>query len=163
MEARRRGVLPGGREGVVLPSVLMLVAVLAVVGATSMTATLIDLKITNAYYRSVAAFHIAEAGLVHGRHELSDEDGDRDFPAILTPTTLFSGEGFHGGSYTVVAAPVSGASPPRLRLESSACYPAGDPCPQENAKAVVEALLEHHPAGVNPRDRVRLAAWRSLD
>lgn len=147
----------------VLPSVLMLVAVLTVVGAASMTSTLTDLKITGAYYRSVVVFHIAEAGLVHGRHELSDGDGDRDFAAVLTPTTLFSGVVFHGGSYTVVATPVSGTAPPRLRLESSACYPAGDPCPQENAKAVVEALLEHHPAGVSPQDRVRLAAWRSLD
>ena len=147
----------------VLPSVLMLVAVLTVVGAASMTATLTDLKIAAAYHRSVVVFHIAEAGLVHGRHEVSDEDGDRDFLAILTPTTLFGGVGFHGGSYTVVATPVAGAAPPRLRLKSSACYPAGDPYPQENAKAVVEALLEHHPAGANPQDRVRLAAWRSLD
>ena len=92
-------------QGVVLPSVLMLIAVLAVVGATSMRAALLDLRISGAFYKSVAAFHIAEAGLTHGRHEVSDEDGVRDFLDILAPTTLFSGRAFHGGSYTVVAVP----------------------------------------------------------
>ncbi len=141
----------------------MLIAVLAVVSATSMTATLTELRIADAYYKSVAVFHIAEAGLAHARHEVSDEDGDRDFAAILTPTTLFNGRGLHRGSYTVVAAPVVGVTPARLRLRSSACYPAGDPCPRANARAALEALLEHDPAGATPRDRVRLVAWRSLD
>ena len=146
-----------------LPSVLMLIAVLAVVGATSMTAAVTDLRIAGAYYKSVAVFHIAEAGLARGRHEVSDEDGDRDFSAIPTPTTLFSGQGFHGGSYTVVATPVTGATPARLRLRSSACYPAANPCPRAHARAVLETVLEHDPDGANPWDRVRLIAWRSLD
>ena len=146
-----------------LPSVLMLIAILTVVSATSMTATLTDLRIAGAHYKSVAVFHIAEAGLTHGRHEVSDEDGDRDFSSILTPTTLFNGRGFHGGSYTVVATPVTGATPARLRLRSSACYPAANPCPRANARAALEALLEHDPAGATPQDRVRLVAWRSLD
>ncbi len=163
MTERRAGSLPGGEEGVVLPSVLMLIAVLAVVSATSLTATLTDLRIAGAYYKSVAVFYIAEAGLVHGRHEVADEDGVRDFLAISTPTTLYNGRGFHGGSYTVVATPVAGASPPRLRLRSTACYPAANPCPRANARAALEALLEHDPAGATPRDRVRLAAWRPLD
>ena len=107
----------------------MLIAILTVVSATSMTATLTDLRIAGAYYKSVAVFHIAEAGLTHGRHEVSDEDGDRDFSSILTPTTLFNSRAFHGGSYTVVATPVTGATPARLRLRSSACYPAANPCP----------------------------------
>ena len=81
----------------------MLIAVLAMVSATSMTATLTDLRIAGAYYKSVAVFHIAEAGLVHGRHEVSDEDGDRDFSDVSAPTTLFDAREFHGGSYTVVA------------------------------------------------------------
>ena len=139
----------------------MLIAVLAVVSATSMTAAVTDLRIAGAYYKSVAVFHIAEAGLARGRHEVSDEDGDRDFSAILTPTTLFNGQGFHGGSYTVVARPVTGAAPARLRLRSSACYP--HPCPPAHARAVLEALLEHDPGGATPRDRVRVIAWRSLD
>ncbi|MCY4439674.1 MAG: pilus assembly PilX N-terminal domain-containing protein [Deltaproteobacteria bacterium] len=161
--ARRRRALIGGEEGVVLPSVLMLIAVLAVVGATSMTAAVTDLRIARAYYKSVAVFHIAEAGLVHGRHEVSDEDGDRDFSAIATHTMLFSEQRFHGGSYTVVATPVTGATPARLRLRSSACYPAADPCPRSNARAALEALLEYDPGGATPQDRVRLIAWRSLD
>lgn len=146
-----------------LPSVLMLIAVLTVVSATSLTATLTDLRIAGAHYKSVAVFHIAEAGLAHGRHEVSDEDGDRDFAAILTPTTLFNGRGFHGGSYTVTATPVTRTTPARLRLRSSACYPAATPCPRANARAVLEALLEHDPAGATPQERVRLVAWRSLD
>ncbi len=141
----------------------MLMAVLTLVGATSMNATLTDLRIAAAHYKSVAAFHIAEAGLTHGRHEVADEDGDRDFAAILTPATIFDGRGFHGGSYTVTATPVSGAVPAQIRLRSSACYPAANPCPRENARASVEALLEHDPAGATPRDRVRMVAWRALD
>ena len=141
----------------------MLIAILTVVSATSMTAALTELRIADAYYKSVAVFHIAEAGLTHGRHEVSDEDGDSDFAAILTPTTLFSGRGLHGGSYTVVATPVAGVTPATLRLRSSACYPAADPCPRAHARAALEALLEHDPAGATPQDRVRLVAWRSLD
>ena len=147
----------------VLPSVLMLVTVLTLVGAAGMNAALTDLRIASAHYKSVAVFHIAEAGYVHGRHELSDEDGDRDLTGILAPTTMFSNRAFHGGGYTVTAAPVTGAIPARVRLRSSACYPAANPCPRENARASVEALLEHDPAGATPRERVRLVAWRALD
>ncbi len=141
----------------------MLVAVLTVVGSASMKAALTDLRIAGAHYKSVAVFHIAEAGLAHGRHEVSDEDGVQDFAAILAPTTLFGARGFHDGNYTVTAVPVTGAVPARIRLRSSACYPAADPCARQNARASVEALLEHDPAGATPRERVRLVAWRALD
>jgi len=163
LTARNAATLLGKEEGVVLPSVLMLIAVLAVVSATSMNASLTDLRITDAYYKSVAVFHIAEAGLTHGRHELSDEDGALDFIDILAPTAIFAGRGFHDGSYTVIATPVAGSVPPRLRLRSSACFPAAHPCPRGHARAAVEALLEHDPAGVTPRQRVRLVAWRAID
>lgn len=163
LTARNTVTLLGGEEGVVLPSVLMLIAVLAVVGATSMNASLTDVRITGAYYKSVAVFHIAEAGLTHGRHELSDEDGTLDFTDMLTPTAVFVGRGFHDGSYTVIATPVAGSVPPRIRLRSSACFPAANPCPRGHAKAVVEALLEHDPTGLTPRERVRWVAWRALD
>ncbi|MDE0355186.1 MAG: pilus assembly PilX N-terminal domain-containing protein [Deltaproteobacteria bacterium] len=153
----------GSQRGIVLPSALMLIAVLAMVSATSMTATLTDLRIAGAYYKSVAVFHIAEAGLVHGRHELSDEDGDRDFSDVSAVITLFNAREFHGGSYTVVATPMTGATPARLRLRSSACYPAANPCPRSHARAVLETLLEHDPAGATPRGRVRLIAWRALN
>lgn len=141
----------------------MLIAVLTLVSATSLTTTLTDLRIAGAYYKSVTAFYIAEAGLIHGRHEVADEDGVRDFLAISTPTTVYNGHGFHGGSYTVVATPVTGTNPPRLRLRSTSCYPAANPCPRANARATLEALLEHDPTGATPQDRVRLAAWRPLD
>ena len=163
LTARNAAALPGREEGVVLPSVLMLIAVLAVVGATSMNASLTDLRITGAYYRSVAVFHTAEAGLTHGRHELSDEDGELDFLDVLAFTTIFAGRGFHDGSYTVIATPVAGSVPARIRLRSSACFPAANPCPRGHARAAVEALLEHDPAGVTPRARVRMVAWRTLD
>ncbi len=141
----------------------MLVAVLAVVSAASMTATVTELKIADAYHESVAAFYIAEAGLVHGRHEVSDEDGVHDFAALSASTILFSGRRFHGGSYTAVAEPVAGAIPARLRLRSFACYPAADPCPRTHARSALEVLLVQNPAGATPRDRVRLIAWRRLD
>lgn len=163
LTARNAVTLLAGKEGVVLPSVLMLIAVLAVVGATSMNAALTDLRITRAYYTSVAVFHIADAGLTHGRHELSDEDGDFDFADILAPATVFVGRGFHDGSYTVIATPIAGSVPQRIRLRSSACLPAANPCPRGHAKAAVEALLEHDPTGLTPRERVRLVAWRALD
>ena len=141
----------------------MLIAVLAVAGATSMNASLTDLRITGAYYKSAAVFHTAEAGLTHGWHELSDEDGDFDFADILAPTAVFAGRGFHDGSYTVIATPVAGSVPPRIRLRSSACFPGATPCPRGHARAAVEALLEHDPAGATPRERVRMVAWRVLD
>ena len=162
-ETRRLGARLGGEAGVVLPSVLMLVAVLTVVGGAGMNAALTDLRIAGAHYKSVAVFHIAEAGLAHGRHEVADQDGVHDFGAILAPATLFSARIFHDGSYTVTATPVTGAVPARIRLRSSACYPAADPCPRENARASVEALLEHDPAGATPWERVSLVAWRALD
>ncbi len=163
LTARNTATLLGREEGVVLPSVLMLIAVLAVVSATSMNASLTDLRITGAYYTSAAVFHVAEAGLTHGRHELSDDDGDFDFTDILGPTVIFTGHGFHDGSYTVMATPVAGSVPPRILLRSSACLPAANPCPRGHARAAVEALLEHDPAGLTPPERVRLVAWRALD
>ena len=112
-----------------LPSVLMLIAVLTVVSATSMTAILTDLRIAGAHYKSVAVFHIAEAGLTHGRYEVSDEDGDRDFSSILTPTTLFNGRAFHDGSYTVVATPVTGATPGQAPAAILRMLPGRQPVP----------------------------------
>jgi hypothetical protein len=152
-----------GEDGVVLPSVLMLLAVLTVVSATSITATLMDLKISGYYGKTVVVFYIAEAGINRGRYEVSNGDGDRDFASIVTPTTLFQSEALNGGSYTVIATPVEGAVPAQLTLKSSACYPAAtDPCPRNNATAVVEVLLESNPEATEQEDRVRLLAWKEV-
>lgn len=149
-------------RGVVLPSVLMLLAVLGVVSAAGITATLMDLKISGYYGRSVAVFYIAEAGLNRGRQEVSDGDGDRDFASIAAPTMIFQGEALNGGSYTVVAIPVTDAVPAQLELRSTGCFPAADPCPRTSPTSIVEELLELHPEAIEPESRVRVIAWREI-
>lgn len=160
--ARRRFTPRHYESGVVLPSVLVLLAVLGVVSAASTTATLMDLKISGYYGRNVAVFYIAEAGLNRGRQEVSDGDGDRDFTSIAAPTTIFQGEALNGGSYTVVAIPVADALPARLELRSTGCYPAADPCPRASSTSVVEELLESNPEAIEPENRVRVIAWREV-
>jgi hypothetical protein len=149
-----------GQDGVVLPSVLILLAILTVVSATSITATLLDIRISGYYSKSVVAFYIAEAGANRGRYEVSNGDGYRDFASIAAVTQLFQGEVLNGGSYTVIATPIESAVPRRLKLTSTGCYPASDPCPRGSAKAVMEVLLEANPEATEPEDQVRQAAWR---
>ena len=140
----------------------MLLTVLTVVSTTSITATLMDLRISGYYSKNVVVFYIAEAGINRGRYEVSNGDGDRDFAAIVTPATLFQSELLNNGSYTVVATPVQGSVPAQLTLRSTACYPAADPCPRTNATSVVEVLLESNPEATEPEDQVRLVAWKEV-
>jgi len=140
----------------------MLLAVLTVVSATSITATLMDLRISGYYGKTLVVFYIAEAGINRGRYEVSNGDGDGDFASIVTRTTLFQNEALNGGSYTVVATPVEDAVPSRITLQSIGCYPAADPCPRTNATSVLEVLLESNPEATEPEDRVRLVAWKEV-
>ena len=141
----------------------MLVAVLTVVGSASMKAALTDLRIAGAHYKSVAVFHIAEAGLAHGRHEVSDEGrraGLRRHPGAHDPLQRprFPRRQLHGDGGPRHRRRSRPNPPPIVRVLSR-----GRPCARQNARASVEALLEHDPAGATPRERVRLVAWRALD
>jgi hypothetical protein len=140
----------------------MLLAILTVVSTTSITATLIDMRISGYYSKSVVALYIAEAGANRARYEVSDGDGYRDFASIAAATQLFQGEVLNGGSYAVIATPVESAVPQRIKLTSTGCYPANDPCPWGSAKSVVEVLLEANPQATETEDQVRLIAWREV-
>ena len=151
-----------GEDGVVLLSVLMLLAVVTLVGASSITTMLMDLRMSGYYSKRVLVFYIAEAGVNRGRYEVSNGDGDKDFSTILAPTLLFQSEALNGGSYTVVATPVAGPILPRLTIRSTGCYPSLDPCPRMHASSVVEVLLELNAEATEPEDRVRLVAWKEI-
>jgi len=146
-------------RGVVLPSVLMLLAVLSVVTGASLTATLMDLKISGYYAKSVVAFYIAEAGANRGLYELSDEDGHYDLASISAPTVVFEAEGLNGGSYRVVASP---AEESQFTLRSIGCYPAADPCPRSHTTSTVQLLVESNPEATDPEQRVRVVAWKEI-
>ena len=103
------GCQPSAREnGVVLLAVLMLLAVVTVVSAASITTMLMDLRMSGYYSKRVLVFYIAEAGVNRARYEVSNGDGNRDFSSIAEPTVLFQNEALNGGSYTVVATPFGG-------------------------------------------------------
>lgn len=144
-------------------SVLMLLAVVTVVSASGITTMLMDLRMSGYYSKRVLVFYIAEAGVNRSRYELSNGNGNRDFSSIVAPTTLFQGEVFNEGSYTVVATPVAGTVRPRITVRSTGCYPAADPCPRTHASSVVEVLLESDAEATEPEQRVRWIAWREVN
>lgn len=121
---------------------LMVVALLGAAGLGALLSTQNDLR-TSANLRSAAqAFYISEAGIHHAWQELADNDGVKDFAQLLGggPVLLFSNVGFAGGSYTVRAEPLPSRAA-TLRLLSTGCLPAADPCPAGHSRAVVEAHL----------------------
>ena len=67
----------------------MLLAVVTVVSAASITTMLMDLRMSGYYSKRVLVFYIAEAGVNRARYEVSNGDGNRDFSSIVEPTVLF--------------------------------------------------------------------------
>ena len=131
-------------RGLVLVSVLLIMALLSAVAAGTLLSGQLDLRISANLKTRSQAFYIAEAGLHHAWQEMADSDGTNDLAALFDATgitPLFSNVSFGGGSYTVTAEPISGSSPKRLKVVSTGCLPAGEPCAPGSSRAIIEAQL----------------------
>ena len=140
-------------RGVVLVISLMILTLLVGAGVGAIVSTQTDLKTSGNLKTRAEAFYIANAGIHHGWQELDDGDGTNDFADVFDATgttTLFSNTSFGNGSYTATAVGVPGSIPNRIKVTSTGCLPAGNPCPSGNSKAVIEAQLELFDIGPLP-------------
>ncbi len=128
--------------GFILMPLLLVMGLVSLAAGGALLSGQLDLRATARLKMSIQAFYIAEAGLNHGWDELQNSDGINDFRALSTAagrTTLFRKRDFDNGSYTVTARAVAGSDPGRVKVTSTGCLPAGDPCPSAHSKAVMEA------------------------
>jgi len=128
--------------GFILMPLLMVMGLVSLAAGGALLSGQLDLRTAARLKMSIQAFYIAEAGLNHGWDELQNSDGVNDFRTLSTAaggTTLFRKRDFDDGSYTVTAEAVAGSDPGRVKVTSTGCLPAGDPCPSGHSKAVMEA------------------------
>ena len=128
--------------GFILMPLLLVMGLVSLAAGGALLSGQLDLRTTARLKMSIQAFYIAEAGLNHGWDELQNSDGVNDFPTLSPATgrtTLFRKTDFDDGSYTVTAEAVAGSDPGRVKVTSTGCLPAGDPCPSGHSKAVMEA------------------------
>jgi hypothetical protein len=137
----REKYLKGG-AGFILMPLLVVMGLVSLAAGGALLSGQLDLRAAARLKTAIQAFYIAEAGLNHGWDELQNSDGVNDFRALSTAagrTTLFRERDFDDGSYTVTAEAVAGSDPGRVKVTSTGCLPAGDPCPSGHSKAVMEA------------------------
>ena len=128
--------------GFILMPLLLVMGLVSLAAGGALLSGQLDLRATARLKMSIQAFYIAEAGLNHGWDELENSDGVNDFRALSTAaggTMLFRKRDFEEGSYTVTSEVVAGSNPGRVKVTSTGCLPAGDPCPSGHSKAVMEA------------------------
>lgn len=128
--------------GFILMPLLLVMGLISLAAGGALLSGQLDLRTAARLKMSMQAFYIAEAGLHHGWDELQNSDGVNDFPTLSTAagrTTLFRRRDFDDGSYTVTAEAVAESDPRRVKLTSTGCLPAGDPCPSGHSKAVMQA------------------------
>jgi len=128
--------------GFILMPLLLVMGLVSLAAGGALLSGQLDLRTAARLKMSIQAFYIAEAGLNHGWDELQNNDGVNDFRALSTAagrTTLFRKRDFDEGSYTATAEAVAGSDPRRVKVTSTGCLPAGDPCPSSRSKAVMEA------------------------
>nr|NIO09864.1 hypothetical protein [Deltaproteobacteria bacterium] len=133
------------QRGIILVTTLMVLSLLMGAGTGAIVSTQTDLKISSNLKKNGKAFYIAQAGLHRGWHELVDGDGINDFANVFAaggPVTLFNNTSFSAGSFTVTAQAVAGSSPTRIKITSSGCLPAANPCPPGNSIAVTESQFQ---------------------
>ena len=159
----------GSERGVVLVIVLLIMGLLSAVAAGTLLSGQIDLRISANLKTRTQAFYIAEAGLHRAWQEMADGDGTDDFEAVFSArgtTRLFTNMSFSRGSYAVTAWALSGSNPKRIKVTSTGCQPAGDPCPSGNSKVVTEAQFKRallFPCAVCGRDSVSLSGGAKTD
>lgn len=156
-------------RGLVLVCVLLIMGLLSAVAAGTLLSGQIDLRISANLKTRSQAFYIAEAGLHHGWQEVEDGDDTNDLAALFDTTgitTLFNNVSFGGGGYTVTVEPISGSSPKRLKMISTGCLPAGNPCASGSSKVIIEAQLRGEsmfPCAVCGRESIHLAGGTKAD
>ena len=156
-------------RGIVLVASLLILALLMAGGLGAIFSTQTDLKSSANLKTGKQAFYIADAGLNRAWQQLDDGDGINDFALLIKsvgPVTLTNDEAFAGGSHTVIAELLPGPGPKRLRVISSGCQPAGNPCPSGSSKAVLEAHLRREslfPRAISSTDSVTLSTGASTD
>ncbi len=156
-------------RGIVLVTALLILALLMAGGLGAIFSTQTDLKSSANLKTGKQAFYIADAGLSRAWQQLDDGDGINDFAMLINGTgtvTLYSNETFAGGSHTVVAELLPGPGPRRLKVTSSGCQPAGNPCPSGYSKSVLEAHLRREslfPCAICSTESVTLSAGASTD
>lgn len=159
----------GCERGIVLVMVLLIMGLLSAVAAGTLLSGQIDLRISANLKTRTQAFYIAEAGLHRAWQEMADGDGTDDFVAVFSAqgaTTLFNNTSFSGGSYAVTARALSGSNPKRIKVTSTGCLPAGDPCSSGSSKVVTEAQFKRaslFPCAVCGKDSVSLSGGAKTD
>ena len=148
---RRR--LLHNQQGMILVISLLILALLLGAGVGAIVSTQTDLKTSSNLKNGKQAFYLAEAGINHAMQEMADGDGTNDFSSVSTAagtTTLFGNTSLGSGSYTVTAQAVSGSSPALVKVTSTGCVRAANPCPSGNSKAVIEAQFKTYSFGPPP-------------
>jgi PilX N-terminal len=156
-------------RGIVLVVTLLIMALLMVGGLGAIFSTQTDLKSSANLKTGKQAFYIADAGLSRAWQQLDNGDGVNDFAMLINssgPVALVNNEAFAGGSHTVIAELLPGPGPRRLRVISSGCQPAANPCPPGSSKSVLEAHLRREslfPGAISSTDSVTLSTGASTD
>ncbi|MFQ5916968.1 MAG: hypothetical protein ACE5I0_04065 [Candidatus Binatia bacterium] len=114
-------------RGVVMVISLLILALLVGAGVGAIVSTQTDLKTSSNVKVGAQAFYLASAGIERGKQQLV---GSGSVSAI--------NENFGAGSYSVT---ITGLGSGKYRLTSTACLPAGNPCPSGNSKKIIEIIM----------------------
>lgn len=140
-------------QGMILVISLLILALLLGAGVGAIVSTQTDLKTSSNLKNGKQAFYLAEAGVNRALQQMANGDGTNDFSTVSassSTTTLFSNESLGQGSYTVTAQVVSGSSPVRVKVTSTGCVPAANPCSSGNSQVVIEAQFKAYSIGPPP-------------
>ena len=114
-------------RGVVMVISLLILALLVGAGVGAIVSTQTDLKTSSNVKVGAQAFYLASAGIERGKQQLVDSGSESPI-----------NENFGAGSYSVT---IVNLGSERYRLTSTACLPAGNPCPSGNSKKVIETIM----------------------
>jgi predicted outer membrane repeat protein len=134
-------------SGIILMITLLLLALLMATSVGVISSTQTNLKISGNLKFGRQAFYIADAGVHRAWRELDNGDRVNDFEDVWSGsvTFLYRNEAFGGGSHTVAVEKISEVAPRRIRIISTGCFPAANPCPAGHSKAVIESHFKRGP------------------
>jgi predicted outer membrane repeat protein len=155
-------------SGIILMITLLLLALLMATSVGVISSTQANLKISGNLKFGRRAFYIADAGVHRAWQELDNGDTVNDFEDVWSGgiAFLYRNEAFGGGSHTVAVEKMSGVLPRRIRVISTGCFPAADPCPAGHSKAVIESHFKRgplFPAAVAALEEVNLSGGARTD
>jgi len=114
-------------RGVVMVISLLILALLVGAGVGAIVSTQTDLKTSSNVKVGAQAFYLASAGIERGKQQLVDSGSESPI-----------NENFGAGSYSVT---IVNLGSERYRLTSTACLPAGNPCPSGNSKKEIVTIM----------------------